>query len=114
MLAVSGACAATVGLLFGGPAWALLAVCVIWGISIVADSAQFSTMVTELAHQAYVGTALTLQLAVGFTLTVATIWLQWVGGLEYLARTTRFTFDSTRIASSALAVTTLSAPARSP
>jgi hypothetical protein len=32
-------------------------------------------MVTELADQAYVGTALTLQLAVGFTLTVATIWL---------------------------------------
>ncbi len=39
------------------------------------DSAQFSTMVTELADQSYVGTALTLQLALGFTLTVATIWL---------------------------------------
>ena len=34
----------------------------------VADSAQFSTLVTEHADQAYVGTALTLQLAVGFTL----------------------------------------------
>jgi predicted MFS family arabinose efflux permease len=32
-------------------------------------------MITELADQAYVGTALTLQLALGFTLTVATIWL---------------------------------------
>jgi MFS family permease len=42
---------------------------------VVADSAQFSTMVTELADQAYVGTALTLQLAAGFTITVATIWL---------------------------------------
>lgn len=41
----------------------------------VADSAQFSTMVTELADQSYVGTALTLQLAAGFTVTVATIWL---------------------------------------
>ena len=41
----------------------------------VADSAQFSTIVAELADQAYVGTALTLQLALGFTLTVATIWL---------------------------------------
>jgi uncharacterized membrane protein YraQ (UPF0718 family) len=41
----------------------------------VADSAQFSTIATELADQAYVGTALTLQLAVGFILTVATIWL---------------------------------------
>jgi len=42
---------------------------------VVADSAQFSTMVTELADPAYVGTALTLQLALGFTLTVATLWL---------------------------------------
>ncbi len=41
----------------------------------MADSPQFSTMVTELADQAYVGTALTLQLAGGFALTVATIWL---------------------------------------
>ena len=41
----------------------------------VADSAQFSTMVTELADPAYVGTALTLQLGIGFTLTVLTIWL---------------------------------------
>jgi hypothetical protein len=47
----------------------------LWGFTVVADSAQFSTMVTELADQAYVGTALTLQLAIGFTLTVATIWL---------------------------------------
>jgi hypothetical protein len=47
----------------------------VWGTAMVADSAQFSTMVTELADQAYVGTALTLQLALGFTLTVVTIWL---------------------------------------
>jgi hypothetical protein len=45
------------------------------GLCRVADSAQFSTMVTELADQAHVGTALTLQLAGGFVLTVATIWL---------------------------------------
>ena len=51
------------------------AVGLVWGFTVVADSAQFSTMVTELADQAYVGTALTLQLALGFTLTVATIWL---------------------------------------
>jgi MFS family permease len=75
MLAVSGACAATIGLLFGGPPWAILAVGLVWGFAVVADSAQFSTMVTELADQAYVATALALQLAVGFTLTVATIWV---------------------------------------
>jgi len=75
MMAVSGTCCVLVGLLFGAPAWLVLLVSLVWGFAIVADSAQFSTMVTELADQAYVGTALTLQLALGFTLTVATIWL---------------------------------------
>jgi len=75
MMAASGSCCVLVGLLFGGPAWLVLLVGLVWGFAVVADSAQFSTMVTELADQAYVGTALTLQLALGFTLTVATIWL---------------------------------------
>jgi len=76
MMGVSGSCAMLIGLLFGtAPAWLVLFVGLVWGFSVVADSAQFSTMVTELTDQAYVGTALTLQLAVGFTLTVATIWL---------------------------------------
>jgi MFS family permease len=74
-MAVSGVCAFAIGLLIGAPAWLVLLVGLVWGLAVVADSAQFSTMVTELADQAYVGTALTLQLAVGFTLTVATIWL---------------------------------------
>jgi MFS family permease len=75
MLALSGTCAVAIGLLFESPTWLVLAVGLVWGFTAVADSAQYSTMVTELADQSYVGTALTLQLAVGFTLTVATIWL---------------------------------------
>jgi MFS family permease len=75
MMMVSGACALSIGLFFGAPAWLVLVIGLVWGFSVVADSAQFSTMVTELADQSYVGTALTLQLALGFTLTVATIWL---------------------------------------
>ncbi len=75
MMTVSGSCAVLVGLLFGSSAWLVLFVSLVWGFAVVADSAQFSTMVTELADQAYVGTALTLQLAGGFALTVATIWL---------------------------------------
>lgn len=75
MLALSATCAVAIGLLFESPTWLVLAVGLVWGFAAVADSAQYSTMVTELADQAYVGTALTLQLAVGFTLTVATIWL---------------------------------------
>lgn len=75
MLTISGVCALTIGLLFEGPPWMVFLVGLVWGFAVIADSAQFSTMVTELADQAYVGTALTLQLALGFTLTVATIWL---------------------------------------
>ena len=74
-MAVSGACALGIGFLFGAPFPVVLAVGLVWGLTVVADSAQFSTIVTELADQSYVGTALTLQLAVGFTLTVVTIWL---------------------------------------
>ena len=74
-MAVSGACALAIGLFLDAPAWVVLAVGLVWGFTVVADSAQFSTLVTEHAEQAYVGTALTMQLAVGFTLTVATIWL---------------------------------------
>jgi hypothetical protein len=48
---------------------------VIWGVSIVADSAQFSASIAELADPARVGTMLTLQTALGFTLTLATIHL---------------------------------------
>ena len=71
-MAVSGACALSIGF---APHGLALAIALVWGFTVVADSAQFSTLVTEHADQAYVGTALTLQLAVGFTLTVATIWL---------------------------------------
>jgi MFS family permease len=75
MMATSGACALAIGLLLDAPAWLVLAVGLIWGFTVVADSAQFSTLVTEHADQAYVGTALSVQMAVGFALTTVTIWL---------------------------------------
>lgn len=75
MMAVSGSCCLVVGLLFDAPTWVLLVVSLAWGFTVIADSAQFSTIITELAPQSYVGTALTLQLALGFGVTVATIWL---------------------------------------
>ena len=74
-MAISGSCAATIGFLFGGnPIW-LVVVGLVWGISIVADSAQFSASVAELADPARVGTMLTVQTALGFTLTLITIHL---------------------------------------
>ena len=74
-MAISGSCAATIGLLYGANPWLVLALCVVWGVSIVADSAQFSASIAELADPARVGTMLTLQTALGFTLTLVTIHL---------------------------------------
>ncbi|HTP96080.1 MAG TPA: MFS transporter [Burkholderiales bacterium] len=84
-LAVSGSCAATIGLLFGGNPALLVAVAILWGISIVADSAQFSASIAELSDPARVGTMLSVQTALGFTLTLATIHLlpHWVDALGW-------------------------------
>ena len=71
----SGACALLIGATFGGPPALTLLVAAVWGVTIVADSAQFSTAVTELSPPAYVGTALTAQTCAGFALTTLTIWL---------------------------------------
>jgi MFS family permease len=74
-LIVSGLCALGIGLLVDAPTWLLFSVATVWGFAVIADSALFSTLVTEHADQSYVGTALAFQLAIGFALTVATIWL---------------------------------------
>src|SRR3546814_8218137 len=74
-MAVSGGCAAVVGLLYAGPPLLLTVVVLLWGLTIVADSAQFSAGVAELSEPDGVGTMLTLQTSVGFLLTLATIHL---------------------------------------
>jgi len=74
-MAISGVCAAAIGLTFGGSPGITLLVAAVWGITVIADSAQFSTAITELSPPAYVGTALTTQTCVGFTITLASIWL---------------------------------------
>jgi MFS family permease len=72
-LAVSGACCLIVGFLFGAAPALLLTVMAIWGASVVADSAQFSACVTELGDPRYLGTALTVQVCLGFLLTTLSI-----------------------------------------
>jgi MFS family permease len=72
-LTVSGSCAAISGFVFGAPVPLLYAFGALWGLSIVADSAQFSALVTEQSPQAHVGTALTVQTCAGFLLTLVTI-----------------------------------------
>jgi sugar phosphate permease len=78
-LAVSGACSLAVGAMFARPLAALLPLLLAWGVTVVADSAQFSAAVSELAPRDHVGTALTLQTSLGFLLTCFTIYLlPWV------------------------------------
>jgi MFS family permease len=74
-MALSGTCCVLIGPVAHLGIAPMIALAVFWGFWVVADSAQFSSIVTETGEQHYVGTAVTLQLAVGFTLTVVTIWL---------------------------------------
>ncbi len=73
---VSGACCLLIGFTFdAGSEWLLIAVAFVWGVSVIADSAQFSACVTELGDPRYMGTALTVQTCCGFLLTTASIHL---------------------------------------
>ncbi|USZ67974.1 MFS transporter [Halorussus salilacus] len=74
-MGVSGVACLAAGVVFGSSLALLVPFVLIWGFAIVADSAQFSAAVSELAEESYVGTALTLQTAVGFLLTTVSIQL---------------------------------------
>jgi MFS family permease len=74
-LAASGACALLIGALFGAPLPAVAVLAWIWGFFVIADSAQFSALVTEAVPPHAVGTALTVQTSLGFLLTMVSIQL---------------------------------------
>jgi len=74
-LAVSGLCCLVSPLVFGTSPVLMLAFAAVWGATVIADSGVFSTALSEVADQRYVGTALTAQTAIGFLLTVVTIQL---------------------------------------
>lgn len=92
-MAASGACAATMGWLLGAPPFIVIAVALVWGVTIIADSAQFSASIAELSEPESVGTMLTLQTCAGFLLTlvsiqlVAPVWkaFGWPGAFTMLA-----------------------------
>jgi len=71
----SGLLALITGFLVDMPPILAVAAGLVWGYWVVADSAQFSTIVTETVEPSAVGTALTIQLAIGFSLTILTIFL---------------------------------------
>jgi MFS family permease len=74
-MAISGCCALLIGLTFGRSLWLLAPLALVWGFFVIADSAQFSVMVTEGVPPHAVGTALTLQTSLGFLLTAGVIQL---------------------------------------
>jgi len=74
-MAVSGTCALLVGLTFGASWWIVAPIALAWGFFVIADSAQFSVLVTESVPAHAVGTALTIQTSIGFLLTTITIQL---------------------------------------
>lgn len=74
-LVASGACSLVVGFFFGASLWLLAPLALVWGFFVVADSAQFSALVTESVPGHAVGTALTVQTSIGFLLTMVTIQL---------------------------------------
>lgn len=71
----SGSVAAVIGFTVGAPPVVVVGLGVLWGFWVVADSAQFSTICTEIVPAERLGTAVTVQLAAGFVLSVTTIWL---------------------------------------
>lgn len=92
-MAVSGGCAAVMGWLLAASLFVLVPIVLIWGVTVIADSAQFSAAVAELADSNSVGTLLTIQTCAGFLLTTISIHLigpvqaaiGWPGAFTMLA-----------------------------
>jgi len=74
-MAASGTCALLIGFTFGRSLWLLIPIALAWGFFVIADSAQFSVLVTESVPPHAVGTALTVQTSIGFLLTMVSIQL---------------------------------------
>ncbi|GAB5468293.1 MAG: MFS transporter [Rhodospirillales bacterium] len=72
-LAGSGTAALATALSFGGAVWLTFALVVVWGITIIPDSAQFSALVADYAPADQAGSLMTLQTALGFALTIVTV-----------------------------------------
>lgn len=74
-LLLSGSCALLIGFAVDAGPVLVIVIAVIWGMTVVADSAQFSAAIAELAEPRLIGTVLTLQTSLGFLLTAGSIWL---------------------------------------
>ena len=74
-MGISGTSAVLIGLTYHAVPFITIIVGTVWGITVIADSAQFSTAVTELSSDKIRGSALTFQMAIGFLITVGSIYV---------------------------------------
>lgn len=74
-MVVSGLSALAAAMTFGGPVWLVSVVVIIWGMSVIPDSAQFSALIADYSPPDKAGSLMTLQTALGFALTILTVQL---------------------------------------
>ena len=74
-MVVSGTSAVLIGVCVDAEPWVFVLVASIWGLTVVADSAQFSAAVSELSDQDFVGSSLAFQMSVGFAISTVSVWL---------------------------------------
>jgi len=74
-MVLSGLFALATAATFGLAPWLTFTLVVLWGAFVIADSAQFSAVVSDLSPPDLAGSLLTLQTALGFLLTTFTIQL---------------------------------------
>lgn len=72
-LFISGICCFISPLLYSLPYWLFLLLLFIWGLAVVPDSPQFSTLVAQHAPDHLRGTALTIYNSIGFTITIISL-----------------------------------------
>lgn len=72
---VSGFCCLLTPFLFHVPLWLFLGIMMVWGLTVVSDSPQFSTLVADSANRSYVATGLTIVNSLGFAITIVSIQL---------------------------------------
>jgi MFS family permease len=84
-MAASGLSALMAAVVFGGPSLVVAFVFLVWGLSVIPDSAQFSALIADMATPDTAGSLMALQTALGFALTIMTVqltpliadWLGW-------------------------------------
>ncbi len=86
----SGLCCLLAPLMFDLPFYLFVGLLLVWGLFVVSDSPQFSTLVAQSSDSKYVATGLTIVNSIGFAITIVSIqlinmmWAQWQSPVVFL------------------------------